>query len=93
MCKGNGGKRSKVRGCKWRSCLQWQRHSPERALAFDFGEEQAEISSLAIQERKTFGLTTDGRLALRAERGAGEGERTARDIDCEVSKESSSTYL
>lgn len=49
---------------------------------------KAEISSLAIQERKTLGLTTDGRLALRAERealraerGAGEGERTARDID------------
>ena len=56
---------------------------------------KAEISSLAIQERKTLGLTTDGRLALRAERealraerealraerGAGDGERTARDID------------
>jgi hypothetical protein len=54
---------------------------------------KAEISSLAIQERKTLGLTTDGRLTLRAERGAGEGERTARDIDREVNKESSSTYL
>ena len=56
MCKGNDGKRSKVRGCKWRSCLQWQRHSPEIALAFDFGEEQSRDFVSGDTREEDFGL-------------------------------------
>jgi len=45
-----------VRGCKWRSCLQWQRHSPEIALAFDFGEEQSRDFVSGHTREEDFGL-------------------------------------